>query len=282
MKWLTEFGDSNDSKRFYQEYIALNDSIIKARSIAKNQFAKIKYDSKKATQEVIKYKNQKSLLLALIGLIVVIAILLYKLYQIKNNRKLQQSTYLTETRISKRIHDELANDVFNAMTFVQTQNLEKTEVKEVLLDTMDHIYQRTRDISKENSDIRTDENFGPDFFQMIDSYSDNSMNVIKKISSELNWQKMSAEKKITVFRVVQEFLINTKKHSEATLVIIDFLEQKNRLILTYTDNGIGLKKAQNRKSGLQNAENRILAIKGRLIFDTAIQKGFKATVFIPN
>ncbi|PKP14876.1 MAG: hypothetical protein CVU07_12640, partial [Bacteroidetes bacterium HGW-Bacteroidetes-23] len=199
-----------------------------------------------------------------------------------NNRKLQQSTYLTETRISKRIHDELANDVFNAMTFVQTQNLEKTEVKEVLLDTMDHIYQRTRDISKENSDIRTDENFGPDFFQMIDSYSDNSMNVIKKISSELNWQKMSAEKKITVFRVVQEFLINTKKHSEATLVIIDFLEQKNRLILTYTDNGIGLKKAQNRKSGLQNAENRILAIKGRLIFDTAIQKGFKATVFIPN
>ncbi|UPQ79777.1 hypothetical protein M0M57_02820 [Flavobacterium azooxidireducens] len=168
------------------------------------------------------------------------------------------------------------------MTFVQTQNLEKTEVKEVLLDTMDHIYQRTRDISKENSDIRTDENFEPDFFQMIDSYSDNSMNVIKKISSELNWQKMSAEKKITVFRVVQEFLINTKKHSEATLVVIDFLEQKNNLILTYTDNGIGLKKAQNRKSGLQNAENRILAIKGRLIFDTAIQKGFKATVFIPN
>ncbi|UPQ79776.1 hypothetical protein M0M57_02815 [Flavobacterium azooxidireducens] len=85
LKWLTEFGDSNDSKHFYQEYIALNDSIIKARNIAKNQFAKIKYDSKKATQEVIKYKNQKSLLLALIGLIVVIAILLYKLYQIKTN-----------------------------------------------------------------------------------------------------------------------------------------------------------------------------------------------------
>ena len=81
---------------------------------------------------------------------------------------------------------------------------------------------------------------------------------------------------------MQEFLINTKKHSEATLVVIDFLEQKNHFILTYTDNGIGLKKIQNRKSGLQNAENRILAIKGRLIFDTAIQKGFKATVFIPN
>ena len=282
LKWLTEFGDLNDSKHFYQQYIALNDSIIKARSIARNQFAKIKYDSKKATQEVIKYKNQKSLLLALIGLIVVVAILLYKLYQIRNKRKLQQSTYLSETRISKRIHDELANDVFNAMTFTQTQNLENPIAKDALLDNLEHIYQRTRDISKENSDIRTDENFEPDFFQMIDSYSDNMMNVIRKMSSEINWQKMSTEKKITVFRVVQEFLINTKKHSEATLVVIDFLEQNNNLILTYTDNGIGLKKAHNRKSGLQNAENRILAIKGRLTFDTAIQKGFKATVFIPN
>lgn len=282
LKWLTEFGDSNDSKRFYQEYITLNDSIIKARNIAKNQFAKIKFDSKKATQEVIKYKNQKSLLLALIGLIVVIVILLYKLYQTKNKRKLQQSTYLTETRISKRIHDELANDVFNAMTFTQTQNLENPIAKDALLDNLEHIYQRTRDISKENSEIRTDENFEPDLFQMIDSYSDNSTNVIKKISSEINWQKWSPEKKITLFRVVQEFLINTKKHSQATLVVIDFLEEKKSILLTYTDNGIGLKNTQNRKSGLQNAENRILAVKGSLTFDTTIQKGFKAIVFIPK
>lgn len=282
LKWLIEFSDSDDSKLYYQNYIQLNDSLTKSRSIAKNQFAKIKFDSKKATQEVIKYKNQKSLLLALIGLIVVIVILLYQLYQTKNKRKLQQSTYLTETRISKRIHDELANDVFNAMTFTQTQNLENPIAKDALLDNLEHIYQRTRDISKENSEIRTDENFEPDLFQMIDSYSDNSTNVIKKISSEINWQKWSPEKKITLFRVVQEFLINTKKHSQATLVVIDFLEEKKSILLTYTDNGIGLKNVQNRKSGLQNAENRILAIKGSLTFDTTIQKGFKAIVFIPK
>lgn len=281
LKWLTVFSDLNDSKRFYQQYIALNDSIIKSRSIAKNQFAKIKYDSKKATQEVIKYKNQKSLLLALIGLIVVIAVLLYKLYQIKNKRKLQRSTYLTETRISKRIHDELANDVFNAMTFVQTQNLDKTEVKDVLLDSMDHIYQRTRDISKEHSDIRTDENFGPDLYRLVDNYSNPSMTVIRKLTKEINWQKVSSEKKIALFRVVQELLINTKKHSQATLVVIDFNEQNKQIIVTFTDNGIGLNNTENRKSGLQNAENRIQAIKGTLIFDPSYQKGCKAIINIP-
>jgi signal transduction histidine kinase len=256
--------------------------LTKARSIAKNQFTKIKYDSKKATQEVIKYKNQKSLLLALLGLIVVIAILLYKLYQIKNKRKLQQATYVTETRISKRIHDELANDVFNAMTFTQTQNLENPITKEALLDNLEHIYQRTRDISKENSDIRTDENYEPDLFQMIDGYGDSNLNVILKINEPIHWQKITPEKKITLQRVIQEFLINTKKHSEATVVIIDFSEDKKNITVNYTDNGIGIKNTQQRKSGLQNAENRILAIQGSFTFDQTIQKGFKVTVVIPK
>lgn len=282
LKWLTELGDTKESKLFYQRYIQLNDSVTKVRNTAKNQFAKIRYDAKKATLEVLKYKNQKVFLLALIGLLLVIVFLLYQLYQVRNKRKLQQLTYLTETRISKRIHDELANDVFNAMTFTQTQNLENPISKEALLDNLEHIYQRTRDISKENSDIRTDENYEPDLFHMIDGYSDHHLNVIRKKNEPINWQKITPEKKITLQRVIQEFLINTKKHSEATLVIIDFSEDKKNISITYTDNGIGIKNTQQRKSGLQNAENRILAIQGSFTFDQTIQKGFKVTVVIPK
>lgn len=282
LKWLTKLGTPKEVKGYYEKYIRLNDSVNLARSKAKNQFAKVKYDAKKATQEVIKYKNQKSILMVIIGLIIIIALLLYRLYQNRNKRKLQLATYSTETRISKRIHDELANDVFNAMTFTQTQNLENPVAKEALLDNLEHIYQRTRDISKENSDIRTDEKYEPDLFQMIDGYSDPNLNVIRKISEPINWQKITAEKKITVQRVIQEFLVNTKKHSQATLVIIDFSEDKKNITITYTDNGIGIKNTQKRKSGLQNAETRILAIKGSLTFDSTIQKGCKITVVIPK
>ncbi len=282
LKWLTAFGNPDESKQFYQQYIHLSDSLTKTRSMAKNQFTKIKYDSKKATQEVIKYKNQKIFLLAFIGLLVIIAFLLYTLYRAKNKRKLLQSTYLTETRISKRIHDELANDVFNAMTFAQTQNLGSHIAKNALLDNLEQIYNRTRDISKENSDIRTDENFEPDLIQMCENYSDQHLNVIRKINPEINWQKISPEKKITIYRVLQELLINTKKHSRANLVVIDFSEQNNTLSINYSDNGIGLHQIENRKSGLQNAENRIMAINGKLIFDTVIQNGFKATMLIPK
>ena len=282
LNWLTKLGNPEEVKEYYEKYIQLNDSLNRIRSKAKNQFAKVKYDAKKATQEVIKYKNQKSILIVIIGLIVIIALLLYRLYQNRNKRRLQLATYSTETRISKRIHDELANDVFNAMTFTQTQNLENPIAKEALLDNLEHIYQRTRDISKENSDIRTDENYEPDFFLMIDGYSNNKLNVIRKIKEPIIWQKISPEKKITLQRVIQEFLINTKKHSEATVVIIDFSEDKKNISITYTDNGIGIKNTQQRKSGLQNAETRILALKGNITFDSTIQKGCKITVVIPK
>ncbi|GGD17757.1 hypothetical protein GCM10011343_05610 [Flavobacterium orientale] len=281
LKWLTTHSNESDAKKYLEEYFERNEQINRERNTAKNQFAKIKYDAGFAKQEAIKYKNQKVFLLILIGLIILVAFLLYKLYQTKNKRKLQQSTYLTETRISKRIHDELANDVFNTMTYAQTQNLENPNNKELLVDNLENIYKRTRDISKENSDIRTNEHFESDLVQMIESYTDTTRSVIRKVNQEINWKKITAEKKIALFRVVQELLINTTKHSQATLVIIDITEKNNTLVITFTDNGIGLKNTQNHKSGLQNAENRIQAIKGTLTFDTSLQKGCKAILMIP-
>lgn len=281
LKWLTTHSNESDAKKYLEEYFERNEQINRERNTTKNQFAKIKYDAGFAKQEAIKYKNQKVFLLILIGLIILVAFLLYKLYQTKSKRKLQQSTYLTETRISKRIHDELANDVFNTMTYAQTQNLENPNNKELLVDNLENIYKRTRDISKENSDIRTNEHFESDFVQMIESYTDTTRNVIRKVNEEINWKKITPEKKIALYRVVQELLINTKKHSQATLVIIDITEKNNTLSITFTDNGIGLKNTQNHKSGLQNAENRIQAIKGTLTFDTSLQKGCKAILMIP-
>lgn len=281
LKWLITHSGESDAKKYLEEYFERNEQTNRERNTAKNQFAKIKYDAGFAKQEAIKYKNQKVFLLILIGLIIVIGFLFYKLYQIKNKRKLQQSTYLTETRISKRIHDELANDVFNTMTYAQTQNLDNPNNKELLVDNLENIYKRTRDISKENSDIRTNEHFESDLVQMIESYTDTTRNVIRKVNEEINWKKITPEKKIALFRVMQELLINTKKHSQATLVIIDIAEKNNTLTITFTDNGIGLKNTQNHKSGLQNAENRIQAIKGTLTFDTSLQKGCKAILMIP-
>ena len=59
-------------------------------------------------------------------------------------------------KISKKVHDEVANDVYHVMTKLETN----ASVKEDVLEYLEGIYNRTRDISKENSTIDVDEDFG--------------------------------------------------------------------------------------------------------------------------
>ena len=282
LKWLSEFGSPDESKQFHRQYIQLNDSLVKARNNAKNQFSKIKYDSKKATLEVIKYKNQNLYLLILIVGIVLVVILLYFLYQSVMKRRLLRSTYVTETRISKRIHDELANDMFNAMTFTQTKDLQNNQNKESLLDLLETIYERTRDISKENNNIQIDEHYENGLFQMLNSFSNETISIILKSNNDIIWNKLLPEKKITIYRILQELLINTKKHSQASIVVIDFQNKQGIIQINYSDNGLGVDLSTSIKNGLQNAEIRILAIKGTLTFDSTINKGFRAKLIIPK
>ncbi len=71
-------------------------------------------------------------------------------------------------------------------------------------------------------------------------------------------------------------MVNMKKHSKASLVALSFSETKNKINISYTDNGLGtnLKKS----TGLLNVENRISSIKGTIIFESEINKGFKVKI----
>ncbi len=87
---------------------------------------------------------------------------------------------------------------------------------------------------------------------------------------------MSIIKRETIYKVLQELLINMTKHSQATLAVIAFIDSSNETVITYTDNGVGCTLIKN--TGLQNVENRIKAIDGTVIFEPVINKGFKATL----
>tara|TARA_R110000868_G_scaffold4476_2_gene28127 strand:+ start:3705 stop:5423 length:1719 start_codon:yes stop_codon:yes gene_type:complete len=277
-------------------FINLNDSIKTVRSKAKNQFAKIKYDSRKTTLENIKYKGQRAetLLqletqksqkyLLVFGSLLLLGTIGYLInyYRNKNRQERLEASYNTETRISKQLHDELANDVFYAMTFAETQDLQNPVKKETLIDNLDKIYVRTRNFSRENSNIETGESFDQNLKQMLSSYKSRSTEVIIKNGNPIDWSKVKTEKKIAVQRVLQELMVNMKKYSQASFVIIGFdCDQKN-LKIDYSDNGVGFSEKLVLKNGLQNAENRIQAVNGILTFDSQINKGFKAKIVVPK
>ena len=168
------------------------------------------------------------------------------------------------------------------MAFASTQDLDDPNKKETLLNNLDKIYFRTRNISKENSAIHTGEKYEANLKEMLHNFSNETIKVIIKDNKNIDWSKIQSEKKIALHRILQELMVNMKKHSHCSFVIIGFENHNNSIEINYSDNGIGFVNELNLKNGLQNVENRIHAINGTITFDSETNKGFKSKISFPK
>lgn len=272
----------------FEKYIELNDSLEKIEQLRENKFAAIKYNVAEKeriinqrelmlkTSELQKEKQKKLKLIYLFsGLsILLISISLIIVQKSKHKKEKLQQVYNAETRISKKVHDEVANDMFQFMTKLQIE----TSTSEDLIDDLELIYNKTRDISKEHSVLDLEGGFEDILNDLILSYNRLDISVIAKGVSQVHWEAMSEIKRITMYKVLQELLINMKKHSQASVVVLSFDATNKNTLISYTDNGVGcnLKKG----TGVQNMENRIDSINGTITFESKIEKGFKVKIVI--
>jgi signal transduction histidine kinase len=293
LRFIIENSPGDKSKKYTLIYLNLNDSLQKVRQKAKNQFAKIKYDFKKEKEENRKLKAEKELqqeleknkniVIIFIIVIIIIASGFVYYYLIEKNKKEKLKTaYNTEIRIAKKLHDELANDIYQTIAFAETQDLSTPNNAEKLLDSLDSIYTTTRNISRENNLIETGSLFPSNLKEMISGFDHHSINLMINGLDEIDWTSLENFKKITIYRVLQELLVNMKKHSQCSVVIVSFKKQENNLLLNYSDNGIGINLDKKiKKNGLQNIENRIIAINGTITFDSNVSNGVKINISIP-
>lgn len=293
---LIEGNFGTESKKFSMAYLQINDSINQERQKAKNQFSKMKYDSKKEKEEnlvlktqkiedvllIEQQKNKNLILYFIVGVGIAFTSFSYYFMVAKSKREKIKTSYTTEIRISKKLHDELANDVYQTIAFAETQDLSNADNREVLLTNLDAIYSRTRNISRENSSIETGALFLPHLKEMMSGFNTNAINILINGVDMIDWSAIEDTTKITVYRILQELLVNMKKHSQCSLVVLSFKKNENKLQIDYSDNGVGVAFDQiNLKHGLQNVENRIQAINGKIIFDTKTGKGFKTNITVP-
>lgn len=271
---------STDSK--VVEYKILKDSITTAKQVAENKYALIKFNYLKQEKiaNVFRFQQeqekQKKVIYQLSTLFVVLAsILIMFLLKARYKKQRLLSVYKTETRISKKVHDEVANDVYHLMTKLQSDTSSNDEF---IVDELEDIYNKTRDISKENNVLNVMENYSELIQELLMGYSSGEVNVITKNLSQIDWSTLPEITKITLYRVLQELLTNMRKHSKANIVVVGFNQIKNKTHIKYTDNGVGCELSL--KGGLQNTENRMESINGSINFETAINKGFKAVITV--
>ena len=259
----------------------ISDSIAKENQLAENKNAFIKYNvatEKKKTANALlereKEKNQKLIFFSLLIIIFLISIFIYFTQRIKYKKEKIIQIHNTENRISKKVHDEVANDVYHLIAKIQAS----APNNEVLLDDLEKIYNKTRDISKENSAIEICEDFSGQLNDLLLNYQTEKVRIATRNISKIDWRNISEIKKTTIYRVLQELMTNMKKHSNANAVVLAFQQNGKKISIEYTDNGAGCELKN--KNGLQNAENRIHAINGTITFDSELGKGFRTKIII--
>ncbi|OSY89134.1 hypothetical protein WH52_00300 [Tenacibaculum holothuriorum] len=271
-------------KKLAQKRFRLKDSIVGARKKSQNKLVKViyNYDKEKKQRivaekksienklEVEKQKSEKQIWLFAV-IITILSSIVYFFYKREKNKKEKViEVYKTETRLAKKIHDELANDVYLVMNKIQ-----QGEDEEVLLNKLEKIYSQTRNISHENSPVLTGIQFEYFLKQLFTEFNSDICKVLNKGLSSIEINKLTKEKQIVIYRVLQELLVNMKKYSNASLVMITFKQEKDKLYIEYKDNGVGVDKLKI-KNGLQNMETRIKSVGGTIIFESENQKGFQA------
>jgi len=268
-------------------YSTVQNQLEKTKQSVRAVYAATKYDNdslkkKNLTllaQVAVKEKqNIMAFSTALILMILIVFVIYYKNQQKK--REQLEMAYKTELRLSKKLHDELGNDIFYLMTQVQKNSPDKsTNNHPIILEGLDSIYKRIRDISKEYTAIDTGENFGKEFFALLNSYGSPTTKIITKELAPDFWNEVPAATKIEVFRVLQELLVNMKKHSNASLVAITCSQNKKQFNIKYVDNGLGFSPKENYSgNGLKNVENRMKGINENITFDSKPNKGVSADI----
>ncbi len=261
------------------KYAITNERILNKKLLIENKYASSKYNLSKEQQKALenqllmeKEKTQKIRYQMGGILVLVLSVFFYFMLKSRYKKRRLLEIYNTETRISKKVHDEVANDVYHVMTKLQHDS----DLKEDVLDDLEHIYEKTRDISKENTAIDVEENFGELLNDLLSGFKQNEVSIITRDLLKMNWESLTEIEKTMIYRVVQELMVNMKKHSKASIVIISFKELRGKKIIEYKDNGVGcnLKK----QGGLLNTENRMRSINGTINFESEINNGFKATI----
>ncbi|RFZ85186.1 hypothetical protein DYU05_06180 [Mucilaginibacter terrenus] len=275
----------------FRRYSVLQDSLTSARNAARNQFAVVRYETEKAkadnlnlqkdnTEQRYRLLQQQILLYGLLLAIIVATVLVVALVRRRHARLRSEAAErlrAQQQKNSKRVHDVLANDLYRMMS--DLDNGSSADAAE-LADRLEVLYQRARDLSYEDEPVPL-ESFEIHLAAMLASFRTEQTRVVIDQCSAAFWQGTTAMVKQEVSLVLQELMINMRKHSHASLVTIVFGRKGDHCSVIYTDNGAGMPSAYRKGNGIIHTENRMSVIGGSIIFEAERESGLQVQLSFP-
>lgn len=198
--------------------------------------------------------------------------------------EIQEQTFYT---ISQEIHDNVGQTLSLAKVQVNIIDQSETTNKDLLAEVRQNIgkaMQDLRDLAKSlNSDhvqlVPLKDLIAAELTRMQRSHI-----ATVDIKEEGMLQPLAHQKKLILFRIVQESLQNILKHAEASTVTVQLRHAADAVAITITDNGKGFNVERTTKAdglGLQNITHRAALIGGKAIINSRPGEGTTITLNVP-
>ncbi|WP_299249761.1 sensor histidine kinase [uncultured Aquimarina sp.] len=311
---LTEVTESDEGIKYAQRHIRLSDSLIKEERAYVNKFARIQFETEEKVEEIAAISRENQLLIfAILGLSVLFLLgyvifrqqqsnkeLLFEQKQQQSNQeiyrlllsqqlKLEEGRKMEQHRMSEELHDGVLGRLFGVRLSLdginQRANDGFTDARNVFIDELKSIEKEIRLISH---DLGTD-TLSPDvaYVDVVESLVSDLCTVHKMDfefanDENIDWETIDDQKKVNLFRIIQESLQNIFKHAKAKSVKISFDYVDDKINLTILDDGIGFKSSKVKRGiGLKNITSRVTQMNGVVDFISNQDAGTKVSVGIP-
>lgn len=298
--------DKQNTAIYDKRYIVISDSLAKAQRINRNKYARIEYETSVVEDEnkVLSAKNTYILIGSLLVIFALVLVIVYRYIKSQKReiefRKAQQKAEeeifdllkeyqlklsiakeAEQNRISKELHDGVMNKLYGAR--MQLGILNDSDVKEVkekrliYVDLLQDIEQEIRTISHDLQSEIIDNQF--DYISLLSNLIQlqdeiGATHFSFEVDPNIDWDAIDSLVKITIFRIVQESLLNVTKHAKAKECSVSVSVEANHLILLIKDDGVGFDvNATKQGIGLNNIQERVKTIKAALEINSTSNVG---------
>lgn len=217
----------------------------------------------------------------------------------KSNLQLQAlSAYVLKAqeeeriRLARELHDELGQALTSIrlgleLATASLPEIETDKTSKILNDLCDYVETTAKDVQRVARDLRPSvlDDFG--LAAALDAYADayaKRTGIKVKLFLDKLLKPLTKEVETAFYRIVQEALNNSAKHSAAKNISIDLIEQNTQLVLTIVDDGKGciLDIDQKNSFGLMGMSERARIVGAEISMKSQVGKGFWIQVTLPK
>lgn len=207
-----------------------------------------------------------------------------KTFQLESERNQLQAFVEGEERERERLASDIHDGIASTLTglSLQIQQLKSLDEIALLAEHLQSARNEVRLISKNILPFNLKEEGWKNSFQrFIDAVSSQSFTVF--FIADFDESQLNNQRGMVVYRILQEFIQNTLKHANATECELMITEEKNTLLIQYSDNGKGTSKEElEQGNGWQSILTRLVAIHGVIALPDNPLGGIKIDIALPK